>query len=764
MKAAFAIGLVALPIALAGCAATVTRTPDRAAIPAGPAAPPSDTLVPERPLPLKEFTTAREESLLHAGIPGVRAPALGPPRVSRDGRADWSGVTSALTPRAAWIRDRAESLATGADSIRFWASLGRGGAADTPFVAFVLHRLAPLYLAGGDTARADSCLAGLAALPSVWQWEALRSRAELLTAGGGTARADSVLAVADRRGWPELERVAWLARRARLRAALGDTAQAAEFCRQAIRRYPSLPPARQMLSMLESLSRARGETLSSEDEAAAAEVEIFRPDREAAERRLERAFARRTSAGRWRAGFRLAEVQRMLRRFPAGLRTLAAAMALAPADAERAACLLERARLHRDAGRADSSYAWFEAAARAAPDSGMRETAWWEGAQEAEEAGEGPRARGYYLRVAELGRRRSADAALRLGLLWFAEGARDSALAAWRPPGTEAARFWSAVALRAERRAEADSALAALAALPGYGFYRAAARDTLGVRGWPGVAFPEGCQVPGTPGSATLTGARDTACAGLLLARDLLSLGARDEALLLLSRWTAGDPRVAGGARGGERQDPLVLLSASRVAYEAGRLPAGIRQALLAAEAAATSPAGEQWGAVPWAYPPAFDSLYATLPETAAPDSMDRALMQALTWQESKFDPDARSRSNALGLMQLKLPAANDVAAWLHEPAPGEAGLRDPGRNFRYGTAYLRRLLRRFGLVRSAGLAAYNAGPGRIPPRWREFVDRGGEALLTELVPYPETRDYVKKILGTRAAYRELRPTSLPGR
>jgi soluble lytic murein transglycosylase-like protein len=59
-------------------------------------------------------------------------------------------------------------------------------------------------------------------------------------------------------------------------------------------------------------------------------------------------------------------------------------------------------------------------------------------------------------------------------------------------------------------------------------------------------------------------------------------------------------------------------------------------------------------------------------------------------------------------------------------------------------------------------LAAYNAGPGRIPPEWRGWVERGGAALAAELVPLPETRDYVKRILGLDQAYRELRPTSAP--
>ena len=130
-----------------------------------------------------------------------------------------------------------------------------------------------------------------------------------------------------------------------------------------------------------------------------------------------------------------------------------------------------------------------------------------------------------------------------------------------------------------------------------------------------------------------------------------------------------------------------------------------------------------------------------------------------MAWQESKFEPRARSRSNALGLLQLKALTAAEVAGWFHEPAPGESALTDPALSLRYGTAYLGRLLARFGGSPAAALAAYNAGPSRLPPRWREYLAKGGEALLAEMIPYPETRDYVKRILGVRQAYRELDPS-----
>jgi tetratricopeptide (TPR) repeat protein len=590
----------------------------------------------------------------------------------------------------------------------------------------------------------------------VWQWEAVRGRADLSGARGETSRADSLLEAADRRDWPELERAAWLARRARLRLAIGDTAQAIEFARQTILRYGSLPPAWSVLPLLESLAASRHEPLSTADQLAAAEVEIFHPDRAAASRRLAALFARRTTPERWRVGLRLAEVSRMMNRDAAGLAAIEVATRLAPGDAERARCLLERARLHRDAGRADSSLAWYRRAARATPDSTLRETAWWEAGQEAEAADAWSRAREFYRAAAAIRGRREADSRLRIGVLWFAVGRRDSALEAWRPLATDAGRFWRALAIRADRRAESDSALATLAARPGYGFYRAAARDSLGTPAWTGPPAGDGCGFDTLDAGASATGW----CAGPSFARELLALGARDDAMLVLARWSAGDPRAVGEGSIGPRPWE-VLLSASRVAYEAGRIPSGVRFATLALEAASSDPDSIQSSLAPWSDPAGFDSLFATLPESGAPDSLDRAMMQALVWQESRFDSAARSRSNALGLTQLKLGTATDAARWSKEPRPTEESLRDPALNLRYGVAYLRRMLERFDRSRSAALAAYNAGPGAMPARWREFLERGGEALLTELLPYPETRDYVKNILGTRRAYRELRPSSL---
>ena len=168
------------------------------------------------------------------------------------------------------------------------------------------------------------------------------------------------------------------------------------------------------------------------------------------------------------------------------------------------------------------------------------------------------------------------------------------------------------------------------------------------------------------------------------------------------------------------------------------------------------------WPRVPWLFPPAFESLFVSPLDTVVA-SLEPALLFAVAYQESRFDPRARSRSDALGLMQLKLATARDVARWAREPRPGEAALFEPETNVRYGARYLTRLLHRFDGSVAAALSAYNAGPGSLSSRWRELRARGGEALLCELASNSLAQDYAKRVLGLRQGYRELGPRPTPG-
>ena len=74
--------------------------------------------------------------------------------------------------------------------------------------------------------------------------------------------------------------------------------------------------------------------------------------------------------------------------------------------------------------------------------------------------------------------------------------------------------------------------------------------------------------------------------------------------------------------------------------------------------------------------------------------------------------------------------------------------------NLRLGTAYLKLVLDDFGGSQALAAAAYNAGPGR-PRKWREGPSLEA-AVWAENIPFPETRDYVKKVLSNATYYAAL--------
>lgn len=103
---------------------------------------------------------------------------------------------------------------------------------------------------------------------------------------------------------------------------------------------------------------------------------------------------------------------------------------------------------------------------------------------------------------------------------------------------------------------------------------------------------------------------------------------------------------------------------------------------------------------------------------------VDEAIVVAIIRVESNFDPKARSRMGARGLMQL-MPA---TAAELNV-----RDIYDPEQNIAAGTLYLANMMKIFNDDIELALAAYNAGPGTV----RKF---GG------IPPYRQTRNYVRRV------------------
>jgi soluble lytic murein transglycosylase len=121
---------------------------------------------------------------------------------------------------------------------------------------------------------------------------------------------------------------------------------------------------------------------------------------------------------------------------------------------------------------------------------------------------------------------------------------------------------------------------------------------------------------------------------------------------------------------------------------------------------------------------------------------LDPALLAAVVYVESRFDPNASSDAGAVGLMQLLPATARGIALRTGGTRFVVADLRDPEINIRYGSWYLDHLRRRYGEMRTV-LAAYHAGQGNVD-RWR----RAGVGIV-----YPETRAYVDEVARMRDVY-----------
>jgi len=132
---------------------------------------------------------------------------------------------------------------------------------------------------------------------------------------------------------------------------------------------------------------------------------------------------------------------------------------------------------------------------------------------------------------------------------------------------------------------------------------------------------------------------------------------------------------------------------------------------------------------------------------------VDALLLAALVRQESVFDVEALSPAGARGLAQL-LPSTASLMARGLDVAFYPEWITVPDLNLHLGAAHLAELLRRFGRV-DAAIAAYNAGPQPV----RRWLDRAGASdpdRFIELIPYPETRGYVRSLLRNRELYRAL--------
>ena len=133
---------------------------------------------------------------------------------------------------------------------------------------------------------------------------------------------------------------------------------------------------------------------------------------------------------------------------------------------------------------------------------------------------------------------------------------------------------------------------------------------------------------------------------------------------------------------------------------------------------------------------------------------LDPYVVAALIAQESTFTADVKSAANAYGLMQLLPSTGRQYAKALHLPRFSLGLLTTAESNIRMGTAYFADLVKQFGGAHFA-LATYNAGPGRVA-KWIAAKPGLERDEFIDDIPFPETQNYVKRILGTAEDYRRL--------
>ncbi len=137
---------------------------------------------------------------------------------------------------------------------------------------------------------------------------------------------------------------------------------------------------------------------------------------------------------------------------------------------------------------------------------------------------------------------------------------------------------------------------------------------------------------------------------------------------------------------------------------------------------------------------------------------VDPYLVAAIIREESQYDWRAVSRVGAIGLMQVMPGTANNVAQRLGLPAVGREDLFDQETNIRIGVHYVEQLLEQFSGNVAYTIASYNAGP-IVVGNWVTLHRGRSQDEFVELIPYQETRQYVKRVLRSYREYARLGKT-----
>ena len=154
----------------------------------------------------------------------------------------------------------------------------------------------------------------------------------------------------------------------------------------------------------------------------------------------------------------------------------------------------------------------------------------------------------------------------------------------------------------------------------------------------------------------------------------------------------------------------------------------------------------------------------AVIRAAAARYGLDGALVKAVVWRESWFDPAARGKAGEIGLMQIREPAAREWAEAEHLAGFHHEHILDPGSNTLAGAWYLAKLLRRYPHADDPlpyALADYNAGRGHVL-RWNGGAAATNSQAFLAQMTFPGTRRYIEAITQRRERYRDGFPPAKP--
>ena len=133
---------------------------------------------------------------------------------------------------------------------------------------------------------------------------------------------------------------------------------------------------------------------------------------------------------------------------------------------------------------------------------------------------------------------------------------------------------------------------------------------------------------------------------------------------------------------------------------------------------------------------------------------IDKYLVYAIIKAESNFEETAKSKSDAIGLMQIMEETAKETARNIDLEVTYEE-LFEPEININIGLKYYKELLEKYNNNYKMAIVAYNAGIGNVD-KWIKdgIINEDGSNL--ENVPFKETENYLRKIVRDYEIYKEL--------